>query len=268
MIVSKGNRINISRAKCLVFVLILASFLLFPPVIVTSSASSKPFPFHPGEKLTYRATWGFMQAGELTMEVLPVEAVDNVKAYHFAMIMKTSPTIDHIYKVRERQDSYCDIGMTHSILYKKVAQGEHPRDVVVNFYWDKLEATRSNFGEKMAPVRIVPGTFDTVSLYYVIRLKDISENKVIEIPISEGDNNIMVRARVVKRETIKINDKAYDTFEVIPDMEKLEAQHVVKKGDVPELKIWFTADDKKIPVRIQSKVRIGYFTFELIAIEP
>ena len=88
--------------------------------------------------------------------------------------------------------------MTHSILYKKVSEGEHPRDVIVNFYWETLEATRSNFGEKMAPVHIVPGTFDTVSLYYVIRLKDIKENSLIEIPISEGDNNIMVKATVAK----------------------------------------------------------------------
>ena len=265
---SQGSGIYRNHARYLVFVLTLILLSLFPPAIVTTSASAKLFPFHPGEKLTYRARWGFIQAGELTLEVLPIETVDSVKAYHFAMIMKTSATIDHIYKVRERQDSYCDIGMTHSILYKKVAEGEHPRDVIVNFYWEKLEATRSNFGEKMAPVPIVPGTFDTVSLYYVIRLKDIKENSLIEIPISEGDNNIMVRASVARREMIKIDEKMHDTFEVIPDMEMLESQNVVKKGDVPQLRIWFTADDKRIPVKIQSKVKVGYFIFELIAAEP
>jgi hypothetical protein len=264
---SKGSGIHRNRAKYIAFALILVIFSLFTPIIGGTRASTKPFPFHPGEKLTYRARWGFIQAGELTLEVLPIETIDGVKAYHFAMVMKTNPTIDHIYKVLERQDSYCDIAMTHSLLYKKVSEGEHPRDVIVNFYWEKLEATRSNFSEKMAPVHIVPGTFDTVSLYYVIRLKDIKENSLIEIPISEGDNNIVVKANVARQETIKIDEKMYDTFEVIPDMEKLEAQHVVKKGDVPELIIWFTADDKRIPVKIQSKVRVGYFVFELIAAE-
>jgi hypothetical protein len=267
MTVSEGSRIYRNHVKGLVFALILVIFSLFPSITSSTSSSTKPFPFHPGEKFTYRAKWGFIQAGELTMEVLPMETVAGVKAYHFAMIMKTSTTIDHIYKVRERQDSYCDIGMSHSILYKKVSEGEHPRDVIVNFYWEKLEATRSNFGEKMAPVHIVPGTFDTVSLYYVIRLKDIKENSLIEIPISEGDNNIMVKASVARREMIKIDEKMYDTFEVIPDMEMLESQNVVKKGDVPQLRIWFTADDKRIPVKIQSKVKVGYFIFELVAVE-
>ena len=78
----------------------------------------------------------------------------------------------------------------------------------------------------------------------------------------------MVKASVAEREMIKIDEKTYDTFKVIPDMEKLESQQVVKKGDVPELIIWFTADDKRIPVKIQSKVKVGYFVFELIAVEP
>ena len=265
---SKKSGMYRSHMKYLMFAFILVIFPLFPPIIGSTNASTKPFPFHPGEKLTYRAKWGPITAGELKMEVLPMDTIDGIKAYHFAMITKTSSTIDHIYKVRERQDSYCDIGMTHSILYKKVSEGEHPRDVIVNFYWKTLEATRSNFGEKMAPVHIVPGTFDIVSLYYVIRLKDIKENSLIEIPISEGDNNIMVKASVAEREMIKIDEKTYDTFKVIPDMEKLESQQVVKKGDVPELIIWFTADDKRIPVKIQSKVKVGYFVFELIAVEP
>ena len=267
MTVSVGSGSYRNPAKHLVLTLILVIFSHFFPMTGNTQVPAKPFPFNPGEKLMYRAKWGPITAGELTLEVLPMETIDGVKAYHFAMIMQTNATIDHIYKVRERQDSYCDIAMTHSILYKKVSEGEHPRDVIVNFYWEKLEATRSNFGEKMAPSHIVPGTFDTVSLYYVIRLKDIKENNLIEIPISEGDNNIMVKAGVAKREMIKIDEKMYDTFEVIPDMENLEAQHVVKKGDVPQLIIWFTADDKMIPVKIQSKVKVGYFVFELIAVE-
>jgi len=224
--------------------------------------------FRPGEKLTYRAKWGVLPAGELTLEVLPMTTVKGVKAYHFAMVTRTNAAIDPIYRVRERQDSYVDVGMTHSILYTKRNEGQHPRDVVVDFDWKKLEATRSNFGEKMAPVRLVSGSFDTLSLFYVIRLHDLRENRVIEIPITEGDNHIMVKATVAKRERIRIGEKGYDVFEVIPDMERLESQKAVKKGDVPQLIIWFTADDKKIPVKIQSKVRIGYFTFELSPIEP
>lgn len=207
-------------------------------------------------------------AGEVTLEVLPMETVNGVKAYHFVMITKTNAAIDLIYKVRERQDSYIDIDMTHSLLYKKKTEGEYPRDVVISFDWERQEATRSNFGEKMAPIHIVPGTFDPLDIFFVVRLQDLSKKPVFEIPVTEGDRNLMVKATVNQRETVEIGDKTYDTFLMIPDMELLEAQNVIKKSDEPQLKIWFTADDRKIPVKIQSRAKIGYFTFELTSGAP
>ena len=69
------------------------------------------------------------------MEVLPMETIQGITAYHFAMITKTNEIVDHIYKVRQREESYVDVGMTNSILYKKQSDGKHPRDVVVNFDW-------------------------------------------------------------------------------------------------------------------------------------
>jgi hypothetical protein len=224
--------------------------------------------FHPGEKLTYNAKWGVIPAGELTLEVLPVATVNGIKAYHFAMITKTNALVDRIYKVRQREDSYVDVNMTHSLLYTKRSEGQHPRDVVVDFDWKRLETTRSNFGEKMAPIRLMPGSFDTLALFYVIRFLTLRENGVFEIPISEGDKNILIKATVGKRKRIDIGIRQYDTLEVIPDMEKLESQEAIKKGDVPQLIIWFTADGTNIPVKIQSKVKVGYFTFELVSIEP
>ncbi|MHB8909956.1 MAG: DUF3108 domain-containing protein [Syntrophales bacterium] len=244
--------------------LICTSFALSALVAGNAGALDRKAPFQPGERLTYRAAWGVVPAGEVTLEILPMETVSGIEAYHFAMTTRTNDFVDLFYKIRERQDSYIDIGMAHSILYKKRAEGEHPRDVVINFDWDKREATRSNFGEKMAPIHIVPGTFDPLALFYVIRLQDIKRSPAFTIPITEGDRNIFVKATVSQRERIEIDGQTYETFAVVPDMERLETQQVVKKSDEAELKIWFTADDERIPVRIRSKVRVGHFDFDLV----
>src|SRR3990170_4024184 len=71
-------------------------------------------PFHPGEKATYKARCGVLPAGQVTMEVLPMETIDGVKAYHFAMITETNSVVDLIYKIRERQDSYIAVDLKHS----------------------------------------------------------------------------------------------------------------------------------------------------------
>jgi hypothetical protein len=244
--------------------LIFVIFALSVLVDGNANALDRKTPFRPGEKLTYRVMWGVIPAGEVTLEILPMQTVDGVEAYHFAMTTKTNEVVDLVYKIRERQDSYVDIGMTRSILYKKHAEGEHPRDVVINFDWDKREATRSNFSEKMAPIPIVPGTFDPLALFYIIRLQDIKITPIFTISITEGDRNIVVKAAISQTERIEIDGQSYETFAVMPDMERLETQHVIRRSDASELKIWFTADDEKIPVRIRSKVKVGHFDFDLI----
>jgi hypothetical protein len=228
-----------------------------------ASAASNAVPFQPGEKFTYTARWGIIAAGEVTLEVLPMQTVNGVEAYHFAMITKTNGALDFFYPIRERQDSYVDSGMTHSLLYKKRTEGKYPRDIIVYFDWAKQETTRSNFGEKMAPIHIDPGTFDPLSFIFVIRLQDITKKPVFQIPITEGDRNLIIKGSVAQREQIEIGGTIYDTFQVVPDMEQLEADQIVKKSDEPELKIWFTADSKKIPVRIRSKVKLGHLDFDL-----
>ncbi len=224
--------------------------------------------FQPGEKWTYRVMWGVVNAGDLVMEVLPMTTVNGVEAYHFVMDTKTNSLVDWIYKVRERQESFVDTAMTHSLLYKKKSEGKHPRDVVVDFDWSALRAVRSNFGEKMVPVTIVPGTFDSLALFYTIRRHDLRQRGSIQVPVTNGDDLIMVQAAIGKKERMEIAGRTYDTIEVIPDMKRLEDQAVVKKGQVPDLTIWFTDDDRKIPVKIRSKVVVGYFVFELISIAP
>jgi hypothetical protein len=239
--------------------------LLVPFCFAEYTNAPDKMPFQKGEKLKFRAQWGFLPAGEATLEVLPSDIIDGVPSYHFAMITKTNKYIDILYKIRERQDSYIDKDITHSILYKKRSEGKHPRDVVVNFDWEKKEATYSSFGEKMRPVSIIPGSFDPLSLFYVIRLHELAEGKVIEIPVTDGKKCVNVKATVSKRETIILMGKQYDTFLVESDLQTIG--DMSKKGDGDNLKIWFTANERKIPIRMKSRVGIASFIFEIVAVD-
>ena len=228
-----------------------------------SSAAAKSPPFRQGERMVYRAMWGIIPAGEAVIEVLPTATIDGVKARHFAMTTNTNPEVDVFYKIRERQDSYTDIPMTRTLQYRKNNTGDHPRDVIVTFDWDSRTATYASFGNAEKPVEILPGSFDPLALFFVIRTHPLKLGDVIEIPITDGKKCITVRASVAGRETLTIEGKVYDTYLVIPDMERLQGV-VPQKGD-PSLKIWFTADQRQIPVKIQSKVVVGSFVFELVS---
>lgn len=226
-------------------------------------AASKALPFRQGERLVYRALWGFIPAGEAVIEVLPDAGVEGARAHHFAMTTTTNSRVDLFYKIRERQDSYADAAMSRTLQYRKKSTGDHPRDVIVTYDWKNRTATYASFGNAEKPVEILPGTFDPLAIFFVIRTHRLKPGDVHEIPVTDGKKCIVVKATVGSRETVTIGATVYDTFPVVPDMERLQGV-VPRKGD-PSLKIWFTADERQVPVKIQSKVAVGSFVFELIS---
>jgi len=75
----------------------------------------------------------------------------------------------------------------------------------------------------------------------------------------------MCSGESVKREKIKVASGTYDTFLVEPDLQHIGG--VFEKSKDAKLKIWVTADKRRIPVKIKSKVIVGSFVAELISAE-
>jgi len=71
--------------------------------------------------------------------------------------------------------------------------------------------------------------------------------------------------KVIKRETIKLKNGKYDTYLLEPELKDLSG--VFRKSKNATIKIWITADKRKIPVRIKSKVIVGSFVAELVSAE-
>lgn len=262
-----GKSVNKGFTKHIFFVFLSVIFLNFVAISTAAKEPEKIIPFHIGEKLKYQGRWGIIPAGELTLEVLPMETLNGVESYHFVMTTKTSKVVDLVYKIRERQDSYVDSGMTHSVFYKKKTESEHPRDENIKFDWENLKATYTNFGETRRPINIPPGTVDPLGLFYVLRYQNLKENSEIIIPMTDGNLNIEVRALVGKKSKVEIGENTYDTIEITPNMnmlDKLDKDKVVKKSDNPQLKIWVTADKKRIPIKIRTKIGIISFDFDFV----
>ena len=266
-ILSAMKEIFRKMAKLIAIVIISAIFLC--PCIINSqeNLSDKKIPFSPGEKIIYHGRWGPIEAGEITLEVFPNDIVDGVEAYHFVMTTKTNALVDMIYKIRQRQDSWVDIHMTHSLLYKNRIESKHPRDEIVTFNWNKNEVTYTNFGQTKKPTPIPPGTFDPLGFFFATRMQNFKENTVIDLPFTDGNNTTTIaRATVGERVLIEINGKNYDTYEIYPDIERIK--DAAKRKDSLNLKMWLTADKKKIPVKIQTKVGIITFDFDIVSISP
>jgi hypothetical protein len=248
----------------LFFACIVTGIITVCGLSTSIKAAEIDFPFYPGEKLTFQLRWSLIPAGKAVLEVLPMETINGIKSYHFVMTAKTNSFVDLFYKFRSRIDAYTDIEMTHSILYKKK---EHVRnkkkDVVVNFNWEKNKAIYSTSKKKRKPIDILHGSFDPFSAFYYTRLFDPNKNAIIERPVTDGKRCVIGKVSVIKRETIKVAGKTYDTYLIEPDLKHVGG--VFEKSKDAKIQLWVTADKRRIPVQIKSKVVVGSFVGELVS---
>lgn len=241
----------------------LAALFLFFQVITTAvNGAASEMPFSPGERLTFKVRWMFVPAGDVTLEVFPDRKIKGRPCHHFIMKAKTTRFADCFYKVRDRIDSFAEKEMKRALLYKKRKEGKSKKDVIVDFDWQRQQVVYSNFGRKRSPVDIRPGTFDPLSVFYAFRSMDLSLGKVLTLHVSDGKKTVLGTAKVLKREMIDVAGKSYDSFLVEPTLEHLGG--VFEKSREAKLMIWVTADEKKMPVRVESEVLVGSFVAELI----
>ena len=247
--------------RIFLFITALFTFIQNP-----SMGSEAPMAFQPGEKLTFELKWSFITAGEAVLEVLPIEKINGRDAYHFVMTVKTTGFVDKIYKVRDRIDAFADIAMVQSLYFKKhQREGRSNRDIVVEFDLENSLAQYSNYGKAKKPIDILPGTFDPLSAFYFSRVFDWDTKKIMERPVTDGKKVIMGKGKIVKQEKIEVPAGKFNTHLFEPNIENVGG--VFEKSKNAKIEIWLTADHRKMPVRLKSKVVVGSFVGELVSYE-
>ena len=244
---------------------ILSSVFCILSSSLIGTVEARNIPFSPGEKLTFQVRWAFIPAGEGTVEIHPMESVNGTKSYHFSFTARTFEYVDVFYKVRDRLDAYVDESMSRSLLFKKHQDGRRKRRITVSFDWETNQAQYADAGESRKPISILPGSFDPLSVFYAFRLFPLREGVELQLPVTDGKKCVVGRVKVVKRETIEVRDKVYETFLVEPILENLGG--VFEKTKDAKLKIWVTADGTSVPVRIESELIVGSFVAELVSAE-
>jgi hypothetical protein len=88
---------------------------------------------------------------------------------------------------------------------------------------------------------------------------------MIRIAVTDGKRCVMGSARVLRREKIQVAGRFYDTFLVVPDLKNIRG--IFEKSKKSQVRVWVTADERRIPVKVQSAVTVGHFVGELVSYE-
>ncbi|MFA4948360.1 MAG: DUF3108 domain-containing protein [Candidatus Krumholzibacteriia bacterium] len=207
-------------------------------------------PFGEGELFTYAIQYGLIYAGEATLEIRNIAVLDSAKAYHVISTARTSSAFDHVFKVRDRHDSFVDYDNLFSLSFEKhLREGKFKRDEKVIFDQKNHVAI---YPEKRVP--IAPNTQDFLSAVYYARTLPLEVGQAIALANHTGGKNYPIYIKVLRRERIKVPAGEFDCLVVEPILQT--SSLFEQKG---KLTIWITDDTVKMPVLLRSKVVIGAF---------
>lgn len=238
---------------------ILFLFILIGQLLSSEISLCQGFP--ETEILTFKIRWGLIPAGEATLEVHPSTTINDTPASHFVLTARTYPVVDLFYKLRQRIDSYVTPDLNQSLLYKETQDGKSKKNIVVTFDWQKNETQYSNYGQMKKPVALPPGTIDPLSAVFFLRKHDLSGTEPIKKMVTDGNRIVMGNAQILGREKITCYGKTYETYKLQPDMR--DVRGVFQKSKNAKMFIWITSDERKMLVKLKSKVVVGSFVAEL-----
>ncbi len=112
-------------------------------------------------------------------------------------------------------------------------------------------------------VRTLPNTQDILSSLYYIRTLEFKEGKVLSLNVNERRNNYQVKLKVLEKEKVKTPAGSFLAWRVEPIS--------IYKGDELQEKekgiIYFTADSRKLPVKMMVRTKVGSATLYLIDVK-
>jgi hypothetical protein len=246
---------------------------LFPAASVSRTAEQTIVPtpagiqaFHPGETLTYDVSWSNMfSAGTVTMTVERSKLANEREVLRFVVRGRTQGLVDKVFPVNDTVQSVFDPQIMQSLSYSlKESFGKKKRLRVTEFD----QATRTAIyrqNEDPLEVLTTPDPVqDGLSMLYFLRTReDLTVGRRMSIDVVDSGKNWTIEVAVLAREKVTTAAGKFDTIKI--KTYPTDKGVIVKKGEVF---LWLTDDDRKIPVLMKSKLKVGSFVFELTDIKP
>ena len=230
-----------------------------------TSSSSVTYPyvsnsaFQTGEKLRYRVTYGFMDAGEAVLEVKTTSKKGANRALHHVKgTGKTLGGFNAFYKVVDVYESYID--------QKSIMPWYFNRDVneggykINQYYTFKQNYSKVNNGKKDFEVPM--GVQDMISSFYKARtldFKDLTKGKTFSFKCFMDDETYDLKIKYVGDEEIKIRKGKFKCHKFVPVVQT--GRYFESEEDV---QFWITADKNKIPVLVKAKIPVGTVKMHLV----
>lgn len=213
--------------------------------------------FDVGERLVFDVGYAFITAGEAVMSIPSIDTIQGRPVFHIVFTVNSTPTFSAFYKVEDRYESFLDKeGMFPWKFIQRIREGGYSRDFSAEF---DPAANVARVEDKTYP--IPPYVHDVVSAFYFARTLDYSTMRVGQKTIVENfykDTTYPLAIKFLGHQRVSVDAGKFDCLVVEP---------LIKEGGLFKSEgrviIWLTNDERKIPVKVSTKVIIGSIDAEL-----
>ncbi len=223
-----------------------------------------PANHHPqyGDTYHYEVEWRLWNAGTAALHLGPAGPEQHVfgNADSAGFVAVLYPVHDRFQAVFDPR-TFCS-----SSLSKHTEEGFHKRDTLIRFDYSRrrsvLDETNLKSKEIKHTEREIPSCVtDVVSGIFYLGSLPLLPDATYTFPLNDGGETVDVKAHVESREEIKTGAGTFKTIRVAPEA---TAGVVKERG---RIWIWYSDDDRRIPVQIRARMFWGTLTLQLQRIE-
>ncbi|MEX0737059.1 MAG: DUF3108 domain-containing protein [Bacteroidota bacterium] len=213
--------------------------------------------FRAGERLVFDVGYSFITAGEAVMSIPKMDTAFGRECYQVLFTVHSTPSFSWIYKVDDRYETILDKkGIFPWRFSQRVREGKYSRD-----YDAVLDQVNHVAITEKGRFPIPPYIQDVVSAFYFVRTMDFSSSRPGERTILYNftkDTTYTLAVKFLGRQQIKVDAGTFRCVIVEPLIQ--EGGLFKSEGRVI---IWLTDDERKIPVKVSTKVVVGSIDAEL-----
>jgi hypothetical protein len=218
-------------------------------------------PFHVGEQLTYEISWLNITAGTAVMAVSGAGADGDRPLAKLITTAQSRPAITKFFPVDNRVESIVDPAtlLPEHLTFKR-REGKKKEDIEYTFH-QKEGAVTVVKGGTTETLEMLPGTQDVIScLYYARSALSLQPGSSLTMNVYHDKKNRKLDVRVEEIETVSGSWGEIETARVLVVMPFQGL--FLNQGNI---RVWFTNDDRRIPVRMKAKVVIGSIVADLVS---
>jgi hypothetical protein len=235
----------VKTRKSIIFAIITLIF-----ASLTSAATAYNIP----ERLEYDLTWSGIKAGTASLEV-----VDNGPYIQFISRAVSTSFVSVFYRVDDvavsslKKEAHKNLPGNPYNYRLKTSEGRHKKDKEVTFDFIARKATYNNYLDKEQQLfDIHETTMDALSCFFYVRYLPLQVGKSVFVEIFDNKKLYKAEVQVLRKEELQTPLGTFKTILIRPVL--LTEGIFSRKGDIL---IWLSDDEKRLPLILKTKVKVG-----------